>query len=677
MDVFDLVAKLSLDSSEYDKNLTGAEQQAQGFGSKFKAGVGTAMKVGGAAIAAVGAAAVATGSAIVKATGEVAAYGDNIDKMSQKMGISIEAYQEWDAVMQHSGTSMESLKASMKTMANAAENGNEAFQQLGISEEEVATLSQEDLFDRVITGLQNMEEGTERTYIASQLLGRGATELGALLNTSAEDTQAMKDRVRELGGVMSEEAVKAAAKYQDTLQDMQTGFESLKRNLLSEFLPGITTVMEGLTDLTTGNYDEGIEKIGKGVDDFIEKVTDKLPLFLEIGEKILINLATSITENLPKLVQIGANVIVMLINGVSSALPSLIPVVIEALGGIATAILNNLPILLTSILDLILQLANSILTQGLPMIIEMLPDFIVGIVDFILSASTQITEAVLDIVIAIAELAPEIITTLVEKLPDIIAGVINALLENGPALSDAIMKLTLMSLVVIPMVIVEIVKRIPEIFKSVTKEFKRHWPEMKQAGREALLSSLSGMFSSEIFNKMGQNIAQLMQTGLAKIKAFVSSFQSIGQNIMDGLINGIRNRISTVISTVVGVGDSIRSTFMRMLGIASPSKVFAQYGQFIDEGLAQGIDKGIGKVDNAMNTLTGSVLDLPSVNSGLYGNTDMGYNNFVEAITEAMIAAAPYFKATFNVNANKDRIVDIMVEANNKSIMTQGKGVLA
>jgi hypothetical protein len=57
----------------------------------------------------------------------VASYGDNIDKMSQKMGMSASAYQEWDAVMQHSGTSMETMKSSMKTLANAAETGNDAF----------------------------------------------------------------------------------------------------------------------------------------------------------------------------------------------------------------------------------------------------------------------------------------------------------------------------------------------------------------------------------------------------------------------------------------------------------------------------------------------------------------------------------------------------------------------
>ena len=109
-------------------------------------------------------------------------------------------------------------------MANAVENGNKAFQRIGLTQEELANMSQEEIFDATIAGLQNVEDETERTYLAGQLLGRGATELGALLNTSAEETQAMKDRVHELGGVMSDEAVKSAAAYQDQLQDMKTAF---------------------------------------------------------------------------------------------------------------------------------------------------------------------------------------------------------------------------------------------------------------------------------------------------------------------------------------------------------------------------------------------------------------------------------------------------------------------
>ena len=185
MDVFDLVAKLTLDTSEYDKELDNAENSSNNFGKTFgtiMGTVGTVAGVAGVAISAVGGAVVGTTKTLVDGATDVAAYGDNIDKMSQKMGISIEAYQEWDAVMQHSGTSMESMKASMKTLANAVENGNEAFEKIGLSQEALAEMSQEEIFEATISGLQNIEDTTQRTYLAGQLLGRGATELGALLN---------------------------------------------------------------------------------------------------------------------------------------------------------------------------------------------------------------------------------------------------------------------------------------------------------------------------------------------------------------------------------------------------------------------------------------------------------------------------------------------------------------
>ena len=108
------------------------------FSNKMGLAIGAA-KVGAAAVAATGAAVVAATGAMVKGTASVAQYGDNIDKMSQKMGISAQAYQEWDAIMQHSGTSIDALKPSFKTLAQQAQKGGEAFTRLGISEAEVRT----------------------------------------------------------------------------------------------------------------------------------------------------------------------------------------------------------------------------------------------------------------------------------------------------------------------------------------------------------------------------------------------------------------------------------------------------------------------------------------------------------------------------------------------------------
>lgn len=330
MDAFTLIAKLTLDSKEYDEELDSSKKKAGGLGNAIKKG----LKVGGVAIAAVTTATAGMTKALVDGVGSVASYGDNIDKMSQKMGMSAQAYQEWDAIMQHSGTSIESMQAGMKTLANAVENGNKAFERLGMSQEEIANMDQEELFSATITALQNVENETERTYLAGQLLGRGATELGALLNTSAEDTEKMRQRVHELGGVMSDEAVKSAAAYQDSLQDMQTAFSGLSRNLLTNFMPSITTVMDGLTEIFSGNSESGVAMISDGLDSLIADMTDKLPQFIDVAFGIIDSLVTALIDNLPKLLEMGAELLAKLVAGIIGHIPQLvasIPKIIEAI----------------------------------------------------------------------------------------------------------------------------------------------------------------------------------------------------------------------------------------------------------------------------------------------------------------------------------------------------------
>lgn len=413
MDVFDLLAKLTLDTSEYEEGLSGAQEKAGSFGGKIGQALGTAGKVGAAAVAAVTTATVAMGTAVVKSAGETAAYGDNIDKMSQKLGMSAEAYQEWDAVLQHSGTSIESMQASMKTLATAAETGNAAFEKLGMTQEEIANMSQQELFEATITALQNVGSETERTYLAGKLLGRGATELGALLNTSAEDTQAMRDRVHELGGVMSDEAVKAAAHYKDSLQDMTTAFDGLKRGLTGEFLPGITTVMDGLAEVFTGNGENGISMISKGVDNLLETITEQMPKFLELGLGIVEALLTAIIDNLPKFAKAAIEIVTSLAKTIVQNLPKILDAAVEIIFALADGLIEALPELIPAIVEVILTIVEK-LTD---------PDTLMRLID-----------AAFKIIAAIAEGLIKAIPKLIEHVPEIIGNLISAMLELGPQL---------------------------------------------------------------------------------------------------------------------------------------------------------------------------------------------------------------------------------------------------
>lgn len=218
-------------------------------GSKF-AGSFTKSLIGGTA--AVTTAVVGAGAAMIGAANSTAEYGDKIDKASQKLGVSSTFYQEWEAVLQHSGTSMDSMTGTFKKLATASQDASDdqvaAFKALGLSMDQVKNMSTEDLFSAVVSGLQDMEEGSERTNIATELLGKGVMEMGALFNTSSEDTQAMIDRVHELGGVMDEDGVKASADYKDSMQDMQTAFSGVANGLMVELLPPLTDFMTKIAD---------------------------------------------------------------------------------------------------------------------------------------------------------------------------------------------------------------------------------------------------------------------------------------------------------------------------------------------------------------------------------------------------------------------------------------------
>lgn len=315
MNIFDLAAKITLDSSEYEQGLDNAEKKSSSFGSKIKTALSTGAKVGVAAIGALTTGTIALGTAIVGQTGQVAAYGDNIDKMSQKMGLSAEAYQEWDFIMQHNGTTIESLKTGMKTLATAVESGNDAFGRLGITEEQIASMNNEELFSTVIKQLQGVTDETERTYLTGQLLGRGATELGPLLNMTADELDEMRQQAHDLGGVLSDEAVKSAAAYQDSLQNLQTQVGGLSRGIISQFLPAVTTIMDGLTAIFGGDK-SGVAQVSEGVKTMLDGIISALPDVAETVILIIQTLAEAIFSNIPAIVDAGIKIVGMLVDSV-------------------------------------------------------------------------------------------------------------------------------------------------------------------------------------------------------------------------------------------------------------------------------------------------------------------------------------------------------------------------
>lgn len=242
-----LVYKITGDNAEFDKALDESDKNVSKFGS-------TANKI----LAGVTVAAIAM---TVKKLGEMAIASaqalDRVDKMSQKIGISRQAFQEWDFILAQSGASVDGLQAGLKTLSSfvdMADKGNqdavETFDRLGIAIYDVNgnLKNQETLFNESFTALQNMEAGTERTAISTKLLGRAATELAPALNTASADIEALRAQAHSLGKVYNDELIDAGVRLGDNIDSLRGKFEAIKTRALSP----VITAMVAVTDKMLG-----------------------------------------------------------------------------------------------------------------------------------------------------------------------------------------------------------------------------------------------------------------------------------------------------------------------------------------------------------------------------------------------------------------------------------------
>ena len=452
-----------------------------------------------------------------------AEYGDTIDKMSQKMGMSSDAYQEWDFVLQHCGASIESLKPAMKTLATAAENGSDAFAQLGISQEQIAGMSQEQLFDATIAGLQNVTDETQRTYLAGKLLGKGATELGPLLNTSADDVADMRAQVHDLGGVMGSDAVKAAAAYQDSLQNMQYAFSGLKNNISGELLPTLTLIMDGVTKMLTGGGDEVAAAVGDLVVSLSGQLTAQAPRMMSVALTFIAALVTGLLSALPDLTGTSVELVGALLLGIAEQLPGIITAAMSALLGIVDTITSpeSITLLIQAAMQLMLALARGLIA-AIPQLIDAVPGIITNLVESFYAMLPEIIGVGIEIVIALA-------SGLVSNAGHIIAAV--------PRLVETIVRGFLAA-----------VKSYWDIGKSIVDGIRKGITEQWQRLKSDVSNLFTGLVSwiknllkirspSRVFADIGQNMAAGIGDGWASTIGDIN--RQIGESLQPQYVVGV------------------------------------------------------------------------------------------------------------------------------------------
>ena len=391
-------------------------------GFKVLKGAFTAASAAASAVVA-GAAAIAKG--LVKAADTAAEAGDKIEKQSQKVGMSAESYQQWDYVMNIAGTSMQNCTTGLKTLTNqfekaqaGSEGAQDKFKRLGLSMDDLKGKSREEVFETTVKALQGVKSETEKAALANALFGKSGQDLMPLFNQSAEATQDLMDKAKEYGMVMSDDAVNASAAYEDSLTSMQTTMKALKDNAFAELLPGMTSVLDGITAAMTGQ--DGAEKmIEDGVDNMLKALDTLVPRFGGIFDRV----AKVALEAAPKIIVSVANGLISRLDEIAKTALSIIQTLTE---GLLTP--ENMRTIMTATVNLMTSLVE-FLADNIDLLVDSAFMMIEALIDGLLAGDNirKIMKAALDIVFKIA-------TGLIDNLP----ALLRAAWDLCVALVDAI-----------------------------------------------------------------------------------------------------------------------------------------------------------------------------------------------------------------------------------------------
>lgn len=257
LEIFKLVGSVFVDTDETNEKLEKTDDNAKKVGSSFVDNVGKAAKFGAGVVAGVGAGA----AALYGVASKAAETADEIDKMSAKIGISKESYQEWSYVLGQNGMDINMLQTGMKTLVSKMDSASEGtesavdmFDKLGVSiyDANGNIKDQETMLNEAMYALADMENGTEKARLATELFGKSGVEMMPMLNGGAEGMKELTERSHELGLVMSDEAVNAGVVLGDTMDDVKDTFGAVITKIGVELMP----VIQGALDFVLAHMPE-------------------------------------------------------------------------------------------------------------------------------------------------------------------------------------------------------------------------------------------------------------------------------------------------------------------------------------------------------------------------------------------------------------------------------------
>jgi len=191
---------------------------------------------------------------VIKAGEELSAYGDQVEQLHQKTGLSTNSIQQWAFATKTVGVeSKEATKAlaELGDAQNKALHDNKdaaaAFKALGISMEELKSSTPEQLLPRIADAFHESADGAAKAAVANELFGASGADLIPLLDRGAKGLDSLNAAARETGAIIGVDTIKQMAALREHMELSHAKMDALTLSAKAQLLPTIINLTEAMS----------------------------------------------------------------------------------------------------------------------------------------------------------------------------------------------------------------------------------------------------------------------------------------------------------------------------------------------------------------------------------------------------------------------------------------------
>lgn len=388
-------------------------------------------------------------------------------------------------------------------------------------------------------------------------------------------------------GITGTTAKEASSTVSGSFKAMSSSFKNLMGSMAlgQNIKPALKSLLETTSTFLFNNLLPMVRDVFFSIPPILMELA---PLLLNDGVNMLVSLSEGFVQGFPTMMATALDFVQNFATWLSQQAPIVIQKGFEMLSNLVSGIINALPTMIQK-LPLIISTFANIINDNFPVILKKGFDLLVQFIQGILSA----------------------IPTLIQNIPQIIKAIFDTIMAfNWLNLGKSIMDFFGNG-----------IKSMKEFIKGKGGEIaKSIWDTLTH------LPQTLWNLGKSIIQKMGSAITNTTGTvrGAIKgvfdaivngVKSLPSKMLGIGKNVVKGLWNGINEMKNWVVDKIKGFADSILGGIKDFFGIHSPSRVFElEVGKMLPLGMAEGIEKNIKPVDEAIQKLNNETMGVIDTN---------------------------------------------------------------